>query len=529
MKKYIILSLVAFTLTGMISNAQTAGDALNLMEDNPIYNARVNAMGGAFTALGGDVSSININPAGGAVNHFSTWTITPGVTISSVTADGTNGFSDVCKQRTTKANLGTCGFNAYFDTYQSSGFKGFSIGFNVNRNRIYNNRTLATGIQENTSFAGYLAACATGIPTADFRQTSDNLYNGGSIYWPTALGWKGALIDPLVDSDTNTDYLGVTENLDGSNIVLGGKLGQIYERYTSGNKTDLAFTFATNISDKLYLGASLGLIQIDYNYEDYLTEYALNSDEFATSFNNLKFGYLYNAQVSGVYGKFGFIAVPVNFLRLGGAIETPTLMDIEDTWRWESSVNRKEGTQNVTFNENTPTASYKYRLTSPMKYNIGAAITLGQCAIFSLDYAGVNYGNAVYSEENSINPLNFKDSNNQIAHYLGKCNTLRMGIEFKPTLKVALRAGYVRQSCPEYYYDESSKKQIKIDNPSRDFCAGIGYDSLNSFFADFSITKHVNRDIYYTPYQQYITGVESPEIKMQNSLVNCALTLGFRF
>ena len=44
--------------------------------------ARSIALGGAMTALGGDLGSVTYNPAGSAVNHYSQFTITPAVSVA---------------------------------------------------------------------------------------------------------------------------------------------------------------------------------------------------------------------------------------------------------------------------------------------------------------------------------------------------------------------------------------------------------------------------------------------------------------
>ena len=48
-------------------NAQSLNDFLKISIDNPVGSARFESMGGAFGALGGDLSAINVNPAGSAV------------------------------------------------------------------------------------------------------------------------------------------------------------------------------------------------------------------------------------------------------------------------------------------------------------------------------------------------------------------------------------------------------------------------------------------------------------------------------
>ena len=58
----IFLLLFSFSL-----NSQSLNDFLKISIDNPIGSARFESMGGAFGALGGDLSAINVNPAGSAV------------------------------------------------------------------------------------------------------------------------------------------------------------------------------------------------------------------------------------------------------------------------------------------------------------------------------------------------------------------------------------------------------------------------------------------------------------------------------
>ena len=54
-------------------------DALLLSGENSQGTARFESMGGAFGALGGDLSSININPAGSSVYNDNEYGITLGV------------------------------------------------------------------------------------------------------------------------------------------------------------------------------------------------------------------------------------------------------------------------------------------------------------------------------------------------------------------------------------------------------------------------------------------------------------------
>ena len=65
MKK--ILFLFSTCLALNIGQAQEINEALRYAQDNLNGTARFSAMSGAFGALGGDMSSLNVNPAGSAI------------------------------------------------------------------------------------------------------------------------------------------------------------------------------------------------------------------------------------------------------------------------------------------------------------------------------------------------------------------------------------------------------------------------------------------------------------------------------
>ena len=75
MKKLIITLIACLGLTAL-SQAQYVDQALRFSQQNFGSTARSKAMGGAFGALGGDFSSLSINPAGIAIYQRSEMTTT---------------------------------------------------------------------------------------------------------------------------------------------------------------------------------------------------------------------------------------------------------------------------------------------------------------------------------------------------------------------------------------------------------------------------------------------------------------------
>ena len=67
--RYIIFIYILFFHLNI--NSQNIYDAINYNFSNDLGNSRFTSMGGAFGALGGNLSAISTNPASGAVFELS--------------------------------------------------------------------------------------------------------------------------------------------------------------------------------------------------------------------------------------------------------------------------------------------------------------------------------------------------------------------------------------------------------------------------------------------------------------------------
>ena len=259
-------------LAAAVGYAQSVYDGLLFSENNYEGTARSVAMGNAFTALGGDLGSVTINPAGSAVAKYSQFTITPGLTITSSTAQGVSPYSDGTlpyferKMRSTMTNLSVpnMGMTLNWDTNRKSGVKNLTFGFVMNKTAGYDQDVYANGLNSTTSFMGAMAVDATGIPASELNATDAYNYHP----WSTIVGYQSGMISTFGGYDD--EYVGASELIfDNGDIVLGGDIEQTYGRRVTGGKYDYVFNFGANISDFLYLGANLGISSIEYAYEDY--------------------------------------------------------------------------------------------------------------------------------------------------------------------------------------------------------------------------------------------------------------------
>ena len=79
-----IFAVVSLFAATSAADAQGLEDAVRYSQNDYFGTARSMALGNAMTALGGDLGSIGINPAGSAVASYGQLTITPGLSISNV-------------------------------------------------------------------------------------------------------------------------------------------------------------------------------------------------------------------------------------------------------------------------------------------------------------------------------------------------------------------------------------------------------------------------------------------------------------
>ena len=127
MKKTALIILLT-AMTAFSGFGQSAYDAWRFSQNEYEGTARSAAMGNAFTALGGDLGSITINPAGSAVAGYSQFTITPSITISSATSEGVlppggtelTYFDKKYRSSELKFGIPNIGMTFHFDTGRKS-------------------------------------------------------------------------------------------------------------------------------------------------------------------------------------------------------------------------------------------------------------------------------------------------------------------------------------------------------------------------------------------------------------------------
>ena len=532
MKKTAIIILLT-TVTGMCAMAQSAYDGLIFSENNYEGTARSMAMGNAFTALGGDLGAVTINPAGSAVAGYSQFTLTPALTISTSTAQGVSPFTDgslpyferEMRSSMTRFSTPNMGLTINWDTNRKSGLKNVTVGFVVNKTASFDQDVYANGLNSTTSYMGALAVESTGLLAGDLD--ASDAYD--FMPWSSVVGYQSGMISTFGGYDD--EYVGASELIfDNGDIVLGGALEQTYGRRVTGGKFDYAFNVGANISDFVYIGANLGLTSLDYGYDDYFKEYAVDPADFEIGLDNgetmyfsqMKSTYSYDAEASGYYAKFGIIVTPGSGFRFGAAVQTPTINTI--TERWQQSGSTKFTSSQFNGYAASPEGEYRYLFTEPFRANFGLAYTIGNFAVLSADYEVCDYSQMKFRSRGTDDDY-FHDLNNEIKEIFGPAHMLRAGAEVKAG-PLAVRAGYSLTTSPEKTIDGLRNQNLSF---------GLGYSSNGSFFADLALRRNFARSEYYMPYSDYIFDEDdnildpAPEILIRTSNWKLLFTVGWRF
>ena len=541
MRKTAITFMLMFAAA--IGYAQNAYDGLLFSENNYEGTARSVAMGNAFTALGGDLGSITINPAGSAVAGYSQFTISPGLSMTSSTAQGVSPFTDgslpyferKMRSRMTKFGVPNMGLTINWDTNRSSGLKNMTFGFVVNKIASFDQDVYASGLNSTTSFMGAMAYDATINGYLDANLDAKDAYD--FMPWKPVVGYQSGMISTF--GGYNDQYVGASELIfDNGTVALGGPLKQTYGRRTSGGKYEYLFNFGMNISDFIYLGANLGINSINYTYEEYFKEVAVDPADFeilltngeSLYFNDMRYRYQYAANGSGFFGKFGIIVTPGSGLRFGAAIQTPVVNTITEEWKMAGETSYTNSGYNAS--ASSPYGTSTYTMVSPFRANFGAAYTFLGKAVISADYEMADYGQMKYQSSDWDDY--FFEVNEDIKSRFGISHMLRVGAEFKPIPELAVRAGYGMTTAAEKYdYDGSRLDLAAHQNAS----FGLGYSSQNSFFADLAVRKAFLQDEYFMPYDDYMFDEDGnvmvdayvPEILNKRSLWKVLITFGWRF
>ena len=168
--KFVTLCVIA-ALPFATATAQTPGDLLNLSQYNYSFGtARSAALGGAFTSLGADLSSMNINPAGLGIYRGSEVGISPSLTWSNMESGFQGRSNDYSRTRFSLCNVG-----AALNLYQGPGaLTSFTLGVGYTKLADFNTTSAAYGQGIGQSMTEVFAEDIRGVSESTLRMTPED-------------------------------------------------------------------------------------------------------------------------------------------------------------------------------------------------------------------------------------------------------------------------------------------------------------------------------------------------------------------
>lgn len=540
MNKRLISAFVA-TLP-LLAIGQTAFDAYQMSRYDLRGTARFMSMGGAFGALGGDLSTLNQNPGGIGVYRKSEIGFTLDIEMQSTSAKST---LDNMTQNKTKALVNNFG-------YVGSAYTGndimpiFNWGFSYNRAASFNRRYKGT-VDMNGSLSNYIAGYTTADGwTGDHLSNSDeNFWDRNHAPWLSILAYNSFMINPV--SGTN-QYNGLWQ--DGKTYGVAD-----FDVEEQGYVDEYEINLGGNISNTVYWGIGLGISDIDYKQYVYYEEYLNNAllpivdndgqvvaGQPTATPNDVGFGLDSRKHISGTGFNFkaGVIVRPINELRLGFAIHTPTYYNL--TQNNDGIVDYGYGYSDGVLKPGyvgSPIESYDWKLRTPWRMIVSAATVIGSNAIISVDYEYRPYQNMTTKFGDGDNVT---DVNGDIKNYYKAANIIRLGAEYRLSKNLSIRAGYAYESNPTGTevkndnltvftsgpYDTGTTPSYTLDNSTQYITCGVGYHYKN-FYADAAYV-HKSRKSEFHPYtgdNGYTANPFTADIK--DNFNNIVLSVGFKF
>jgi hypothetical protein len=462
--------------------SQTNSDALRFTQTYYGSTARFSGLAGAYGALGGDFSSLSLNPAGIGVYRASEFTFTPSLVKNSSSAKFLDQKNEDFKYN---FNLGNLGFVYTSNSKSDQGWVSTSFGIGYNRTNDFNRDMVVSGNSSNSLI--------------DLFVSNANNNNFRDYY--EGLAYQAKLIDTA-----------------GGEYIKYNTSTNMFKQKTvqsSGSSGAYVLSFGANYGNKLYLGATMEVNRYYYSENSTYLEYNNTTPSSTNPLDYFNYYQDYTTHGAGFTFKLGAIYKPVEMLRIGLAFHTPTFYDLHDDVNY--TIERQYVDNNEIYSGYQSVSrygGYNYSFTTPMKAIGSVALNLGNIALLSADYEYIDYSTMKFSNDS----YDYSTVNADIKNKFKSTGNLRTGAEIRLGT-FSLRGGYALYGNP---YKSSISSDYKQDNYS--VSGGLGYRQKD-FFVDaayvYSVEKNKSAETMYN--------VDSTPAVVTTTGNKFLVTVGFRF
>lgn len=542
MKRNIFMAGLAFAAMPLL--AQETYENTLLIDNDLNGTARYVGMGGAMDALGADLSTISSNPAG--VGLFRRSFIQG--SFGFVSQEGVNSFTTGKKTNPSFDQLGfvyamRTGYNSYFN-----------FGFNYHKSRNFTQILSAAN-----AFERYRVNGTDQYISSQNKQTYEKLADGYLYEWKNVTDEHNSQYtipdenrSLITQSQLDNIYYNALIKDENGNFGYNAATGYDFNRAMRGYIGEYDFNFSGNIHDRVYLGLTVGIH--DVNYKGY-SEYTEQMDA-----NSLGINYLTAADEREITGhgvdiKAGVIFRPVEEspFRVGVSVATPTWYDLTTrnyTYVTDGNVTRDSG------------EAYDFKVYTPWKFGLSLGHTVGNYLAIGAGYEYADYSSMDtrvitdsyydwYYDDYRDNSASDENMNHHTEKTLRGVSTFKVGFEYKPDPALAVRFGYNYVSplfekdgqkdptiASEGTYYSSATDFTNWKSTNRITC-GLGYTTGNMTF-DLAYQYNVQKGDF-SPFTTYTYGDVAPgdnanpednlcnSIEVTNKRHQVLFTIGYKF
>lgn len=516
MKK--ILLILSSIISSTCLPAQEPADALRYSWIISSGTARQQAVGGAMTSLGGDLSAAFVNPAGLGFYKTGDAVISPGFDLSNNKATYF-GRAEISKKN--NVSFGTSGIVLGTGTNNKWKKKsgGVALAVAINRMAGFGNNLLYRGLNNQSSYSQKFLEEIKNNNDKDANHVADGYPFG------TSLAFNTYWIDTIAGGTANNYQFQ-------SRAPISSGLIQENSIVNKGGITELALAIAANSKDKFFFGFTLGVPFVHFVKEATFTEADAttntgNQFDFASITENLR------TDGNGVNVKLGFIYKPKEYIRLGLAVHTPTFYRLTDKYNASVTANTETYKGQLVQSSDLFTggsdAEFKYWMFSPYRIMASASYVLReiedvrkQKGFLTADIEYINYKASSYkTDPEGDNTQSTKDYlkslNNAIDNVYKAAFNFKVGGELKfTTIMARLGAAYYGNPYKDLGHGEKGNRfQLS---------GGLGYRN-KGVFVDLTYVHTMGKDIHFA-YRLQNSPFQGATIKSTGG--NILATIGFK-
>jgi len=512
-----VLSLLTLLFGAVFSLfSQSEFDALRYSTIGSGGTARTMGMAGSFSAIGADASAVMTNPAGIATFRRSEFNMGAQFQNTVYHADY---LGENLREARLNFNLPSLNYIKADVQYDATGKprkKGLSAvcyGFHVNRLATFGGTMAFQGNNRKSSVTDFFAEVANreGDPSKLVQGSLPGLaYDAWVIDYDR--GGTGRYTSAYKDSVRNNDQSG--------EIV---SKGAIYEYQGS---------VGLNFSNKVMLG--IGLLYSSLRYSEDLS--MLEQDKRKVDINDIStldmasvdYQSKFTDKGSAFAARVGIIVRPTEQLRLAASVHTPRTYTVNSEYGYSIAPKGDPGSiGDWTAQYNDPLNTYKYKITTPSRFNAGIGFVIQKSMIVNADFEFYNYGSARLRADDVFT---FNAENSAIRRNYRNVTNVRIGAEWNmpnPDNKdqaYRFRAGF--GVLPSPYNPNVAGLDATLKKANTVLACGFGLRDKDYYF-DFALSSQSAAG-YYTPYP--ITdprfASEDNELTYKRNRVFLTFTLG---